>query len=447
MRMPPTQFTQTRTGASVAYQVWGEGPSNITWFPFIWGHIEMHWEEPGFRHALERFGRMGRVAQFDKRGSGLSDPLDRAATLDDRMDDARAVMDAAGMERAFIGGLSEGGPLAMLFAATYPERVEGLLLINTFAGPVPGIPTEMFELFQDVQRQKYDEYINHWGDPASPLVEDFAPSRANDDAFRRWVARYTTNAMRPSAVRVAMELAQQIDINAILPTIQVPTLVMHVTGDRVVPFMAGQSIAAQIPGARFEAFEGDDHMYVAGPLGDAVLDCTEDFVRGARREKAVTHRALATVLLTDIVGSTETATRVGDESWRQLLDAHDEVVGDVVGLYGGRAVKSTGDGVLATFDSPSRALECAKALRDRVHALGLELRAGAHTGEIELRGNDIGGIAVHLAARVEASAAPGEVLVSRTVRDLVAGGGFSFDDRGTHELKGVDGTWELSALR
>ena len=446
MRTPPTEYTRTRDGSSVAYQVWGEGPPNLTWFPFIWGHLEIQWEEPGFRRALERFGSMARVAQFDKRGSGLSDPLDRASTLDDRMDDARAVLDAVGMDRVFLGGLSEGGPLALLFAATYPERVDGLILINTFAGPPADAHPKLLQAFIEVQQQMFEQFIDHWGDPDSPMVDVFAPSRTDDPAFRRWVARYTTNSMRPAAVRLAFQLATEMNVTAILPTIQVPTLVIHSSGDRMIPMLGGQAIAQAIPGARLEIFDSDDHMYVAGPMRDDIIDCVEEFVAGTRREKTVFERALATVLLTDIVDSTATAERMGDSGWGRLLDAHDELAADVIDHHGGRRVKSTGDGAMATFASPSRAIECALALRDRAARLGLELRAGVHAGEIELRGDDIGGIAVHLAARVEACAAPGDVLVSRTVRDLVAGSGFRFEDRGPHVLKGVAEVWELAAV-
>lgn len=446
MRTPATEYTRTRDGSSVAYQVWGEGPPNLTWFPFIWGHLEIQWEEPGFRRALERFGSMARVAQFDKRGSGLSDPLERASTLDDRMDDARAVLDAVGMDRVFLGGLSEGGPLALLFAATYPERVEGLILINTFAGAPADAHPKLVEAFIEVQQEMFETFIDHWGDPDSPMVDVFAPSRVHDRAFRRWVARYTTNSMRPAAVRLAFELATQMNVAAILPTIQVPTLVIHAAGDRMIPMLGGQAIAQAIPGARLEIFDCDDHMYVAGPMRDEIIDCVEEFVAGTGRHKAVFERALATVLLTDIVDSTATARRMGDDEWGRLLDAHDEISAEVIDHHAGRRVKSTGDGAMATFESPSRAIECALALRDRAARLGLELRAGVHAGEIELRGDDIGGIAVHLAARVEACAAPGDVLVSRTVRDLVAGGGFRFEDRGRHILKGVEEAWELAAV-
>jgi class 3 adenylate cyclase/pimeloyl-ACP methyl ester carboxylesterase len=446
VRTPSTRFTQTADGSSVAYQVWGEGPPNITWFPFIWGHLEIQWEEPGFRAALERFGSMGRAAQFDKRGAGLSDPLERAATLDDRMDDARAVLDAAGMDRVYLGGLSEGGPLAILFAATYPERVDGLILINTFAGPVPGIPEELHRAFIDEQVAVWETFLERWGDPASPIVEAFIPSRADDQAFRRWVARYTTNAMRPAAVRAAMEMTRAMNVASLLPTIQVPTLVIHVTGDRVIPSIAGKALARAIPNARFEAFEGDDHMYACGDLRDPIIDCIEDFINGSHVRASSPGRALATVLFTDIVDSTAIASRVGDAAWRQMLDAHDELVAEVVQIHGGRRVKSTGDGVLATFESPSRAIECACSLRDRVPRVGLELRVGLHTGEIEIRGDDVGGIAVHIASRVETCARPGEVVVSRTLRDLVVGSNFRFEDRGAHDLRGVAGAWELSVV-
>ena len=444
--MPKTQFAQTRTGASVAYQVFGEGPPTFSWFPYIFGHVELGWEEPNHRRTFERIGAFSRAVFFDKRGSGLSDPLDRASTLDDRMDDARAVLDAAGVDHVVIGGLSEGGPLAALFAATYPERVDGLVLINSFAGPVPATPQVMLDQFRALQLGRFDEILARWGDVDSPFLEFFAPSVADDPALRQFSARYTTNSMRPAAVRLAVELSFEMNVFPILSAIQVPTLVIHVTEDQVIPFVAGRAMAKAIPGAVFEAFEGTDHAFWLGHLREPILDCVEDFVTGAPRRARAADRALATVLLTDIVDSTATANRLGDEEWRRVLDAHDQLVADALLHHGGRRVKSTGDGVLATFDSPSRGIDCALALRERTASIGLSIRAGLHTGEIELRDDDIGGIAVHLAARVESNARPGDVLVSRTVRDLVVGSHFRFEDRGSYDLKGIEGAWELHAV-
>lgn len=444
--MPETKYATTRDGASVAYQEFGSAPANFTWFPYLFGHVEMEWEEPGHRWTFERLASFARTVHFDKRGSGLSDPLDRAATLDDRMDDARAVLDACQMDRAFIGGQSEGGPLAVLFAATYPERTDGLVLINTSAGWPPEYDTAHRPAIEAAFLAGFDEILAHWGDRDSPILDMFCPSRAGDTALRDFMARFSRHAMRPSMVRLALELALRVNVFDLLPTLQVPTLCIHERGDRVVSSRLGRAAAERIPGAEYVELDGSDHVWWLGPNRDEIFERVEGFVTGGTSSTWTGDRALATVLFTDIVDSTAEATRLGDAAWRKMLDAHDQVATKVLAHYTGKMIKSTGDGLLATFDSPTRAIGAALDLCGQTKALGVELRAGLHTGEIELRGADIGGIAVHLASRVESCAEPGRVFVSRTVKDLVAGSRFEFTSCGARTLKGIDGTWDLYAV-
>lgn len=446
MEIAETRFTKTRDGATIAYQTWGDNKRTFTWFPYLFGHIEQEWDDPGTRACFERLGSFARVVHFDKRGSGLSDPYDRAATLDERMDDARAVLDAVGAGTAYVGGQSEGGPLAILFAATYPERTDGLVLINSSTGRVPWFDDEQWIAMTRAFLARFEPILEAWGQPDAPLLDLFCPSRAQDDAVRRWAAKYSRSAMRPAMVRLALEVAAEVSVWDILPTIQVPTLVIHVARDRLLPVAGGAALAKEIPNAEFVEIDGDDHTWWMGPLREEILDHIERFVTGIQPVRTATDRTLATVVLTDIVGSTATLARVGDSDWRRILDSHDEATSALVDRYDGRRVKSTGDGLLATFDSPGRALDCTLDLRKRMTDLGLDVRAGVHTGEIELRGSDVGGMAVHLAARIESQAAPGEILTSRTVKDLVAGSPFRFETRGAHSLKGIEEEWELFAV-
>jgi class 3 adenylate cyclase len=373
---------------------------------------------------------------FDKRGTGLSDRVGELPGLDLRMDDVRAVMDAVGIERAALLGISEGGTLAALFAATHPERCRALVLYGTFARFSSWLATA-------ADLEAFIGYIDqHWGTGASlPL---FAPSRQNDVAFQQWWGRFERLGASPSAAIALMRMNSQIDITGILATIRVPTLVIHRTGDVTVDVEGGRLLAARIPGARRVELSGADHIPFVGENAGEIIDAIEEFLTGSIAAIEV-DRVLATVLFTDIVGSTTRAEQLGDQRWRNLLDAHHAAVRRELARFRGNEVKSLGDGFLATFDGPARAIRCASAVTAAVRPLGIEVRTGLHTGEVELADGDVRGIAVHVAARVAALAGPGEVLVSRTVKDLVAGSGMRFAERGPHVLQGLQEPMHLYA--
>ena len=438
---------QTRYARSgdvhIAYQVVGEGPFDLVYVPGWVSHVELAWEEPTLARFLGRLASFSRLILFDKRGTGLSDRVsdDKLPTLEERMDDLRAVMDAVGSERAAIFGVSEGGTLAALFAATYPERTTALVMFGTFARRIwspdyPWAPT------LEQRQQEYEYVESGWGKLMD--LERYVPSKIGDEAFATRLATYLRRAASPGAAVALLRMNTQIDIRAVLPTIHVPTLVLHRTGDRDANVDEGHWLAAQIPGARFVELAGDDHFPWVGDQ-DAILDEVQEFLTGVRPAPEA-DRLLATVLFTDIVGSTEWAARLGDRAWKEMVDQHHGLVRQELHRFRGREVDTAGDGFLATFDGPARAIRCACRIRDGVRRLGIEIRAGLHTGEIEVTGEKIMGIAVHIGARVAAAAQPGEVLVSGTVKDLVAGSGIRFADRGAHVLKGVPGEWHLFAV-
>jgi class 3 adenylate cyclase len=439
--MPSPETRYAKSGdLYVAYQVVGDGPFDLLHIPGFVSNVEAMWDEPLLARFLGRLASFSRLILFDKRGTGLSDrvPNDRLPTLEERMDDLRAVLDAAGSEQAALLSHSEGGNLAVLYAATHPERTRALVTTGMFAARVwspeyPWAPTP------EEREQTIEVLEREWGTPG-PLV-DLVPSRANDRAFMERFAAYTRRSASPGAAAALMRMNTHIDVRAVLPTITVPTLVIHHTDDRDASVEEGRWIAAQIPGARFLELPGEDHLPWAGDQ-DRLLDEVEEFLTGTRPVREP-DRVLATVLFTDLVDSTRRVAELGDRRWRELLEAHEAAVRRELARYGGREVDSAGDGFLATFDGPARAIRAACAIRDSVRGLGLELRAGLHTGECELANGKVRGIAVHTGARVAALAGPGEVLVSSTVRDLVAGSGISFDERGEHELKGVPGTWRV----
>jgi class 3 adenylate cyclase len=350
------------------------------------------------------------------------------------MDDLRAVMDAAGMEQAALLGISEGAPLSVLFAATYPDRCRALVLYGSFSRFSYWFPNEE-------ALGHFFSYVEHsWGTGGS--VERFAPSRANDAAFQRWWGRNERLGASPAAVTALMHMNSQIDISSILPAVRVPTLVIHRTEDKAVNVEGGRDMAAHIPGARLAEFPGSDHIFYVGESADKISEAIEEFLTGSRAPVAV-DRVLATVLFTDIVGSTETAAALGDQRWRDLLEHHHAMIRRNLVRFRGHEVKTTGDGFLATFDGPARGVQCAHAIAQDLRSLGIEVRAGLHTGECEIIGDDVGGIAVHIGARVAALARAGEVLVSSTVKDLVAGSGLRFEERGTYPLKGIPGEWRI----
>ena len=443
MNSPPTQYAKSGD-VSIAYQVVGDGPIDLVLVLGFTTHLELQWESPPMARFFERLSSFSRLMIFDKRGSGLSDPVTEAPTLEQRIDDVRAVMDAAGSERAALFGISEGAPMGVLFAATHPERVSALVLHGAM-GRTTEAPDYPWASPAEALRESAAEFIApFWGQQAEGMIELFAPSFAGDPEALEFTARFERSSASPAMVQQIFEMFLDIDVRAILPTIQVPTLVIHRRGDRVVNRRAGEELASQIPGARYVELPGLDHLPWAGDA-EAVLGETEEFLTGARSVPEP-DRVLATVMFTDIVGSTERAAEVGDARWRELLSAHQAAVRRELGRFGGREVKTLGDGYLATFDGPARGIRCGREIAEAAHSLGLEVRIGLHCGEVELMDGDVGGIAVHIAARIGALAAAGEVLVSSTVKDLVAGSGISFADRGAQQLKGISDEWRLFAV-
>lgn len=435
---PRTRYAHSGD-VSIAYQVVGDGSVDLVMCPGSITHLEFGWTEPTLSQNVMKLASFARVIRFDKRGTGMSDRDSGIPILEERMDDVRAVMDAAGSDRAAIYGISEGAAMAALFAATYPDRTTGLILYGAFprileAPDWPGIPREMWDA-------GLEDSVLHFGEGV-PL-ERWAPSVAGNREIQEWWGTMERMGASPGAQRALLTMNRDIDIRAALPTIQVPTLVLHRAGDRVVPMASGQYIASQIPNAKFVALDGEDHL----PYGDCEvwIGEIEEFLTGTRHQAPI-DRVLSTVVFTDIVGSTELAARLGDAEWRRLLDRHDDAARRLAAEQRGRLIKTTGDGVLATFDGPARAARFAAYLGRAVEPLGLQIRAGIHTGEVEVRGEDIGGIAVHIAARISAIAGAGEILTSRTLRDLTAGSGLIFEDRGLHALKGVPDEWQVYAV-
>jgi pimeloyl-ACP methyl ester carboxylesterase/class 3 adenylate cyclase len=437
----PTRYAESADGTSIAYQVHGEGPIDLVFVSGFVSHVELVWEEPAIARFLRRLASFSRLVFFDKRGQGLSDRLGRPPTLEESMDDLRAVMDAAGSERAAVFGVSEGGPMSMLFAATYPDRVASLILYGTFARM-----TKAPDFEEGVRPERLDEWaemiVEEWGGAVGAGL--WAPDEAGNAEFERWWARLLRQGTSPRGATELINLYKEIDVRGALPAIDVPTLVLHNRDDRLVPVRQARYLERQIAAARYVELDGNNHLPMVGDT-NKLLDEIEEFLVGSRRAREA-ERALATVLFTDIVGSTETAARLGDSRWRDLLERHDATVRRELAVHRGREVKTMGDGFLATFDGPARAIRCAVAIRDELRQTGIEMRAGIHTGEVDLIGTDVGGMAVNIGARVGALGDAGEVLVSSTVRELVVGSGIDFADRGSHELKGAPGEWRLFAV-
>jgi pimeloyl-ACP methyl ester carboxylesterase len=441
----PLEVPETRYARSgdvhIAYQVFGDAPRDLILNHGFVSNIEVFWEEPSCARFLERLARFARVIVFDKRGTGLSDrvPVAELPTLEQRIDDVRAVMDAVGSERAALYGYSEGGPMCALFAATYPERTSALIMEGTYARRL-WAPDYPWGTSAEQAEALLDEIRTGWGRPLG--LARRAPSLVNDRRFNDWWARYLRLSASPAAALALTRMNLQIDIRSVLPSIRVPTLILHRTGDRSFADGSARFMADSIAGARFVELPGIDHLPWVSESVDATLEAIEEFVTGVR-PAIERDRVLATVMFTDIVGSTDHLAGLGDRRWRDVLEDHFRLARSEIARHRGREVKTTGDGLLATFDGPARAIRCASAIRDATRRLGIEIRAGLHTGEIEILDRDIGGIAVHTGARVAAEAGPGEVLVSSTVKDLVAGSGIEFGDRGAHILKGVPGEWRL----
>lgn len=432
--LPATQYAQSGD-VSIAYQVMGDGPVDLVLVPGVISNIEFFHETPGYTAFLRRLSTFARVITFDKRGQGLSDRVSGAPSLEQRMDDVRAVMDAAGSKRAVLMGFSEGCAMSALFAATYPERASKLLLFGGFARSTMAADFEA----------KATERLKGWG--TGEIMKQAWPSLIARPQGIDVMAKMERLSASPGTIKAFTLLNAQIDVQPILGSIQIPTLVLHRTGDLQVPVAAGRALASKIPDAKFIEYDGEDHVFWSGDV-EAFLGDIEEFVTGSRDHSSFEiERILATVLFTDIVDSTRSASSMGDQAWRRQLDSHDAIAKQTVEKFRGNLIKTTGDGILATFDGPGRAVRCALAFSAAAGQIGLPLRAGLHTGEIELRDRDVGGIAVHAAARVMAQAEANEVLVSRVVTDLVAGAGLKFAERGSHELKGIPGKWDLFAAQ
>ena len=433
-----TRYARGADGESIAYQVVGEGPLDLVYVPGFVSNVEVWWTEPAIARFYERLASFSRLILFDKRGTGLSDPLRGLQTLEERIEDVLAVMDAAGSERAAVVGLSEGSAMAAVLAATHPERVTHLVLCGSIVGgDAEDHPAGA--RWSKLARQRVAEVSATWGSGATlRLVAPTAP--VTDEQL----GRLERSGASPGMAQALLDMWLRIDLRPVLHSIGAPTLVLHRT-EEIFPLEVAKAIAAGIPGARLVELPGRDHTPWFGDA-DAYLAEIEEFLTGTRAS-ARADRVLATVLVTDIVGSTETASELGDGAWRALLARHDELVRTELRRFGGREVKQTGDGFLATFDGPARALRCAEAILAGARVqLGVEVRAGVHTGEVELVNGDVRGVAVHIAARVGALAGPGEVLVSSTVRDLVMGSDLDFEERGSTQLKGVPGDWSLYSV-
>jgi len=437
---PEIAYAKSR-GLSIAYSVTGDGPLDLVIVPGFVSHQEAALEYPPLARATRRLASFARLISFDKPGTGLSDPVEGAPTLEERMEDLHAVMDAVGVERAALLGASEGAPMSALFAATHPDRTRALIMYGSYA---KGLADEEYPWAPEPEQLEAaaTEIGARWG--SGIWLDAFAPSIADDPTVVRWWAHFQRLAASPAMAEAVIRLAAEIDIREVLAVIFVPTLVLHRTGDLLWPVEGARFVADRIPDARLVELPGIDHFPFAGDT-DSWLAEVELFLTGELHAPEV-DRQLLTVLFTDIVGSTERASELGDRRWRDLLERHDAAVRTELGRHGGREVKTVGDGFLATFSGPARAIGCARAIAASVQSLGLEVRAGLHTGECEVIDDDIAGMAVNIAARVGALASPGEVLASSTVKDLVVGSGIEFEPRGSHSLKGVPGEWNLFAV-
>jgi len=437
---PQTRFAQSGE-VNIAYQVIGSGPIDLVFVMGWVSNIDEFWTEPSWAHFLERLAKFSRLILFDKRGTGLSDRVDEKnlPTLEMRMDDVRAVMDACGSRRAALFGISEGGPMCALFAATYPERTAALVTFGTYVKSqrAPDYPWGR----TDEEWMAWMELLGQqWG--KGPVgIETRIPSKLNDERFREWWTRYLVRSATPKTVLALTRMNALIDVRAALPAISAPTLIMHRTADRALPIDGSRYMARHIRGARFVELPGNDHLPWTSDV-EPVLATMEEFLTGTTHV-VEPDRVLATVMFADIASSTERAAALGDRAWRGQLEQFYGLVRGQLERHRGREIDTAGDGYFATFDGPARGVRCAQAITREVKQLGLDVRAGLHTGEVEVLGEKVSGIAVHIGARIAGKAAPGEVIVSNTVKDLVAGSGLRFEDRGTHTLKGVPGDWRL----
>ena len=437
--VPSTHYVKS-DDVYIAYQVFGEGSLDLIFVPGFVSNIEAVWQSPNRSRFFRRLASFCRVIIFDKRGTGMSDRSSQIFTLEQRMHDVQSILNEVGSERAALFGISEGGPMSLLYAATYPERTSALVLYGAYAKR--SWSTDYPFGWKDAKWNSVLGNIEHyWGTPQGISVTMWAPSIAGDPRAAEGLASYFRASASPGAAAAIMKMNREIDVRHILPATRVPTLILHRTAERVIDVEHARYMAQRIPGAKLVELPGEDHMAWFGDQ-DLILDEVEQFLTGSRHAHEP-ERVLATVLFVDIAGSTARAAALGDNSWRELLETFYARVREVLHQYRGREINTSGDGLLATFDGPARAVRCASAIRDTVRSLHLEVRCGVHTGECEIVGNDIAGIAVHTGARVASIAAPSEVLVSQTVRDLVAGSGLILEEYGTYTLKGVPNEWRL----
>jgi class 3 adenylate cyclase len=437
---PKIKFAQAGS-LKIAYQVFGGGPVDLLIVPGWVSNLDTFWEEPSVVRFFERLGSFARIMLFDKRGTGLSDRITQTPTLEERMEDVRAVLDAVGSEQAALLGYSEGGPMCALFSVTYPSRTAALIMIGSYSTsrdsedyPYGRTPEEWLKINNEVEE--------NWGSPVG--LEVRAPSISDDARFRSWWAKFLRTGASPSTALALNRMNAEIDIRDILPSIRVPTLLLHATGDRAINVEASRYMAKRIPGAKLVEIDSEDHLPFTEPA-KVILDEIEEFLTG-HKGSVIIDSVVSTVMFTDIVGSTELALELGDGRWRDLLETHHATVRHELDVHRGREIKTTGDGFHAMFDGPARAIRCALSIRDAVVPLGLSVRVGLHTGELTLSGDDIEGIAVHIAARVVDLAYAGQVLVSQTVKDLVAGSEIKFVDQGLYSLKGMEDEWRLYSV-
>ena len=443
MTIGPTTYARSPEGWHVAFQVVGAGPRNLVFVPGSFTCCDVFFEEPGVRRFVSSLGELGRLVVFDKRGTGLSDPVDLSAPprLETWMDDVTTVIDSLGIERASLVGLEAGGQMALLYAATHPDRTEGLVLIDSFARLSAdadysiGLPVEL-------QQYALEQVDTHWGEPVFPEI--IMPTALGNDRVTEWYGRFQRMSASPATAVAILRSVFESDVRGVVPIVSVPTLVIHHQDNMYVDVEHGRWLAAHVPGAAYVELPGRDHFFWLDDA-DPVLDAVERFLPGSARRQQP-DRVLCTVLFTDIVGSTERAASLGDKRWRDLLDRHDDITARAVLDHRGRVVKFTGDGALAVFDGPGRAVMAAQTAIRNLHDEGIDIRTGLHTGEVEQRGDDVGGIAIHLASRVCSVARSGEVLATRTIKDLVSGSGLQFEDRGIHTFKGISDEWQLLSV-
>jgi class 3 adenylate cyclase len=444
MEAPETRYAKSADGVHVAYQVIGDGPFDLVLRGEWFCHLDFLWDEPSVARMLTRIASFCRLILLDPRGTGLSDPvsLGELPTVEEWMDDIRIVMDAVGSERAALVGTGGGGPMTLLFAATYPDRVSGLVLVDSYARLArsdnfpDGIPRDLFEQFLEWVEPR-------WG--TGEVLAVVGPSRVNDVGFRRWHGRLERQSVAPGSYQAIVRMLYESDLRDVLPTVSAPTRVVHRVGNRFVPLGLGRDLRDRIRDATMVELPGDDHVFYVGDT-DGLVDEIEEFLTGIRGS-ADADRVLATVLFTDIVGSTAEAARVGDRRWRELIESHHAAVRGELRRFRGNEVDTAGDGFFATFDGPARAIRCARGIHGALEPLDVSVRIGLHTGECEVLDGKLGGIAVNTGARIASLAGPREILVSRTVVDLVAGSGTRFEARGIHQLKGVPGEWHLFAVQ